>query len=85
LPAAINAVVDYSEGMAATLIENNNSVQETIGVCGLAVDWNNDGDQTDDNINVDVDDNGAANETVNDFGNWRALVFRGPATNGTIP
>ncbi len=85
LPATINAVVDYSEGMAATLVENNNSLDETTGVCGLPVDWNDDGDQTDTNLNADVDDNGLANETINDFGNWRALMYTGPATNGTQP
>jgi len=85
LPATVNSVIDYSEGMAKTLVENNNSLRETTGVCGLAVDWNNDGDQVDDNINADADDNGDATETLNDFANWRALVFTGPATNGTIP
>lgn len=85
LPAAFSNITDYSEGMAATLVENTNTLDETTGVCGLAVDWNNDGDQTDDNINADADDNGAANETLNDFGNWRALVYTGPSTNGTQP
>jgi hypothetical protein len=84
LPATINSIVDYSEGMARTLTENNNSLRETTGVCGQAVDWNNDGDQTDDNINADVNDNGSNNETVTDFPNWRALNYRGPATNGSF-
>jgi hypothetical protein len=59
-------------------------LRETTGVCGQAVDWNNDGDQTDDNINADVNDNGSNNETVTDFPNWRALNYRGPATNGSF-
>jgi hypothetical protein len=83
LPAAINAVVDYSEGMAATLTENNNSLNETTGVCGLAVDWNDDGDQVDVNLSADADDDGA-NGVVVDFANWRALNYRGPVLNGTV-
>lgn len=85
LPAAFSNATDYSEGMAASLVENNNTLREATGVCGQAVDWNNDGDQTDDNINADADDNGNATDTLNDFANWRALVFTGPASNGTIP
>ncbi len=90
LPAGINATLDYSEGMAATLVENNNSLNETTGVCGVPVDWNDDGDQTDANLNANVDDNvdnignPIANETVSDFANWRALNFQGPVTNGTV-
>jgi hypothetical protein len=84
LPAVINAITDYSEGMAITLVENNNTLNETTGACGLPVDWNNDADQTDVNINADVDDNGSATDTVTDFANWRALNYRGPATNGSI-
>ena len=36
-PAAPNAITDYSHGMGPTLVENNNSLDETIGVCGV---WN---------------------------------------------
>jgi hypothetical protein len=85
LPAAFSNATDYSEGMAASLVENNNTLRETVGVCGQVVDWNNDGDQTDDNINADADDNGDASDTLHDFANWRALVFTGPASNGTQP
>ncbi len=85
IPAAFSNGTDYSEGMAAQLVENNNTLRESIGVCGQAVDWNDDGDQADDNINANADDNGSANDTLNDFANWRALVFTGPASNGTIP
>ena len=84
LPAVVNAVVDYSEGMAASLVENNNSLNETTGVCGLPVDWNNDGDQTDVGINADVDDDGNNTSTVTDFANWRALDLRGPRLNGSV-
>ncbi|MEO8453167.1 MAG: hypothetical protein ABI647_25485 [Gemmatimonadota bacterium] len=83
LPGAINAVVDYSEGMAASVTENNNTLNETTGVCGLAVDWNDDGDQADLNLSADADDDGVLG-VVTDFANWRALNFRGPALNGTV-
>lgn len=83
LPAGVNAITDYSEGMANTLVENNNSLNETTGVCGQAVDWNNDGDQVDVNINADADDSGVSTDTVTDFPNWRALNYRGPANNGS--
>ena len=84
LPATVNAVVDYSEGMAASLVENNNTLNEPNGVCGQPVDWNDDGDQTDTNFNANVDDDGNSTSTVVDFANWRALNFRGPATNGSV-
>jgi len=57
---------------------------ETTGVCGLPVDWNNDGDQTDVGINADVDDDGNNTSTVTDFANWRALDLRGPRLNGSV-
>jgi hypothetical protein len=84
VPAGINTIVDYSDGMAATLIENNNSLDETVGVLGQPVDWNDDGDQTDVGINANVDDNGSASDTVRDFANWRSLGFNGPASDGTV-
>ena len=83
LPASFSSITDYSEGMARTLVENTNSLSETAGVCGQAVDWNNDGDQVDININADADDNGSSTDTVTDFPNWRAINYRGPATNGS--
>lgn len=82
LPATINAATDYSEGMAASVTENNGTLNETTGVCGAAVDWNNDGDQTDTGLSTDADDNGALG-VVTDFANWPALDFRGPALNGS--
>jgi len=83
LPATISSVVDYSEGMAITLVENTSTLRETTGVCGQPVDWNNDGDQLDDNINGDADDNGSSTGTVTDFPNWRALNYSGPVSNGS--
>ena len=82
-PAAPNAVTDYSHGMGPTLVENDGSLDEPTGVCGAPVDWNNDGDTTDTGLSVDADDNGAANETLQDFANWRALDFGGPESDGT--
>jgi hypothetical protein len=82
-PGSINTILDYSHGMGPTVVENNNSLQEATGVCGFAVDWNNDGDTADNNLSTDADDNGAANETLLDFGNWRALDFRGPRRDGS--
>jgi hypothetical protein len=69
--------------MGPTLVENNNSLQEATGVCGAAVDWNNDGDVTDTNLSANADDNAVANETLRDFGNWRALRFNGPRADGS--
>lgn len=77
-------MVDYSEGMAASLVENTNTLSEPNGVCGQAVDWNGDGDQLDVNLNANVDDNGSAVETVTDHANWRSLNFRGPALDGSV-
>ena len=82
LPAMFNDVIDYSEGMGPVLTENNNTLSELLGVCGQAVDWNNDGDQNDQNFNADADDNGAIGGAVTDFANWRALRFNGPASDG---
>lgn len=83
-PAAISAVTDYSDGMLSAVVENNNSLNETTGVCGVAVDWNNDGDTTDTNLSANADDNGSSTETLQDFGNWRKINFRGPEQNGDL-
>lgn len=83
-PAAVNAIVDYSHGMGPTIVENNNSLDEPTGVCGVPVYWNGDLDTTDTNLSLDADNNGASNETFDDFANWRALDFRGPETDGQL-
>jgi hypothetical protein len=82
-PGAPNTILDYSHGMGPTVVENDASLDEATGVCGPAVDWNNDGDVTDTGLSTDADDNGAANETLLDFGNWRALRFGGPRSDGS--
>lgn len=84
LPAAVGTVTDYSEGMAAPLVENTNTLNEPNGVCGQPADWNDDGDQVDVTLNADVDEDGSVNRTVTDFANWRALDFRGPRLNGDV-
>ena len=84
LPAAFNAFADYSDGMAATLVENTNSLREPDGVSGTPIDWNGDGDSTDVNINADVDHSGSSADTVRDFANWRALNYKGPHSDGTV-
>jgi hypothetical protein len=84
-PATPNAVVDYSHGMGPTVDEDSGTLDETVGVCGAAVYWNGDLDQTDTGLSLDADDNGVANETLSDFGNWRALNFGGPAADGDLP
>jgi hypothetical protein len=50
----------------------------------VAVYWNGDADATDTNLSVDADDNAVADETLNDFGNWRSLNYRGPEANGSL-
>ena len=83
-PASPNAFTDYSHGMGPTLVEDNGTLDENIGVCGVPVHWNSDGDTVDSGLSLDADLNGAADETLRDFGNWRALSFVGPRTNGVL-
>lgn len=82
-PASPNAVTDYSHGMGPTIVENNGSLQEPTGVCGVPVYWNSDLDATDTNLSLDADDNGSATDTLFDFSNWRAIDYRGPRTDGS--
>ena len=83
VPPAPNAITDYSHGMGPVIVENNNSLNEPTGVCGVAVYWNGDLDTTDTNLSLDADDNGNSTETLNDFSNWRAIDFGGPESDGT--
>ena len=82
-PATVNAVVDYSHGMGPTVVENNGSLNEPTGVCGVGVYWNGDTDATDVNLSLDADDNGNASETLLDRSNWRAIDYRGPESDGS--
>jgi hypothetical protein len=82
LPAAVNNIVDYSDGMNRDLVEN--ALDETQGVClGAARDWNSDGDATDAAATFDINVDGDTSDTWTDFANWATLVYRGPRTNGT--
>jgi hypothetical protein len=75
-PAGGRTVLDFSHGTLATLIENNNSLQEAQGVCGLPIDWNRDGVTTGFNVSADTD--GEATTVAGDFADWAALDYRGP-------
>jgi hypothetical protein len=83
-PANPNAITDYSHGMGPTVVENTGSLQEATGVCGAAVDWNDDGDTTDTNLSVDANNDGTNNETLVDVSNWAGLRFNGPADDGDL-
>ena len=83
-PANPNSITDYSHGMGPTIVENNNSLQEATGVCGVAVDWNNDGDTTDTNLSTNANDAGGSSETLIDVSNWANLLFNGPADDGGL-
>jgi hypothetical protein len=82
LPAVVNNIVDYSDGMNRDLVEN--ALNETQGVClGAARDWNNDGDATDAAASRDINNDGDTADTWRDFANWANLVYRGPRMNGS--
>ncbi len=82
-PATVNGIVDYSHGMGPVVVENNNSLDEPTGVCGIAVYWNGDTDATDIGLSLNADDENGANETLNDVSNWRAIDYGGPASDGS--
>ena len=82
LPAMINNIVDYSDGMNRDLVEN--ALNETQGVClGAARDWNADGDATDAAASKDINNDGDTADTWRDFANWAKLDYRGPRLNGS--
>ena len=62
-----NTIVDYSEGMAKTLVQPSGTLAAPSTFCGKVVDWN-----------TVVPNNG----TIKDFANWPALQFDGPVRNG---
>jgi len=66
----VNTVVDYSEGMAKTLIRPTPAAGGSAYFCGMAINW------------ATVTPLSA--NTIEDFANWRALVFDGPAKNGIL-
>ena len=65
VPSNLNAVLDYSEGMGPTLIENSGSLDEITGVCGQPIDWNGDGDHMDKNVSEDLDNDGITDAEEN--------------------
>jgi hypothetical protein len=69
VPSTVNTVVDYSEGMGKLLIRAAPAAGSS-AFCGSTVDW------------TTMD---STFSTVEDFANWRALVFEGPEKNGGIP
>lgn len=80
LPASPGTVIDYSDGMGASLAES--ALNETLGVCnGVAVNWDGDGNAAEPSVAVDLD-GGGATSTFTDYGNWAKLVFGGPRLNG---
>jgi hypothetical protein len=89
VPATVNMVVDYSAGMAKQV--NEYVLDETTGVCGHVVDWDQDGTIGEASTSActsgacDANDNGTLDEKLDDFANWPALRFDGPKKNGTIP
>lgn len=78
----VGTIVDYSDGQGINLVEN--SLNENIGVCNnIAVDWNNDGDTTDNPATRDINSNGSTTETWSDYCNWCNLDYRGAELNGS--
>jgi hypothetical protein len=82
IPAGVVSVLpDYSDGMGRNLVEN--TLNEPTGLYNNnAVDWNQDGDSTDNPASRDLSADGDTNDTVVDFSNWANLVFSGPRQNG---
>lgn len=68
VPASVNSVVDYSQGMAKTLTPPVPPTSGPTVFCGKTVVWST----------------VLPTSTIGDFGNWRALTFDGPVRNGGI-
>ncbi len=66
----VNTIVDYSEGMGRLVMRPTPPAAGS-SICGTEVDWNT----------VDPD---SVFATVEDFANWRFLIFDGPAKNGNL-
>ena len=80
-PAMVGTVIDYSDGMGATLTEN--ALNEPNGVCNnVAVDWNGNGNSTNAGASADLNADGDTTDAWTDFPNWASLVFGGPRLNG---
>jgi hypothetical protein len=81
LPAMVGTVIDYSDGMGASLSEM--ALNEPNGVCNnVAVDWNGNGMSTNVGVALDINGDGDTTDVWTDFANWASLVFGGPRLNG---
>jgi hypothetical protein len=81
LPAMVGTVIDYSDGMGASL--NEAALNEPNGVCNaVAVDWNGNGNSTNAAATADINADGDTTDVWTDFPNWSSLVFGGPRLNG---
>jgi hypothetical protein len=65
----VNTIVDYSEGMAKALQRPTSTAAGSTSICGTTIDWST--------VESSFD-------MLKDFANWRALVFDGPARNGSL-
>jgi hypothetical protein len=85
MPAVVGTAIDYSEGMGPTLVPNNGTLHEELGVCGQSIDWDRDGIISNVGVSAIVDLDNPADAQVTDYANWPNLLFRGPKTGGTGP
>ena len=81
VPATVNSLTGYSEGMGRTWFEGR--LNEQVGVCGLPVDWNGDGIISED-VAKDLNGDGDLVDHYHDFADWRALVYTGARFNGYL-
>ena len=83
LPKVRKVRIDYSEGMGPTLVGNNDSLKEAIGVCGQPIDWNKNGKIDTKPVSALVDDDDVISARVEDMANWPNLRFDGPKLGGS--
>jgi hypothetical protein len=81
--------LDYSEGMGPTVVANDHSLNEDVGVCGQPIDWNGNGHATERGVNsrwlwCDFQ-NSDCHPRASDYPNWANLSFRGPKEGGLPP
>jgi hypothetical protein len=82
LPSVPGFVIDYSEGMGPDLVPSNGSLNEKMGVCGLAIDWNKNGVIDNQPVSAPIDEDEPAATRVTDYPNWSSLRFEGPRLGG---
>jgi hypothetical protein len=73
MPNVQHLRIDYSDGMGPTLVENNHSLNEGLGVCGQPIDWNR---------AAPIDPQGEEGGRVEDIANWPNLRYNGPKLGG---